>query len=336
MAQQNRYPESNRGREPSSFERQGEQGEADEGRYYPDRDFRGGRGDAPADQNRYSQGGYAEEFGRARGGERFSPGGRSQPDDGSERSAGGRNYANTGYRSEDYRNDENARFPRGDEGGLRAGASRMYGQGSDHANQRYRGADNTRFPRGEEGGLHNGPSRSYGFENDRLFGSPREGGSGRNDYGAYGGYSPPEYDSSGRSGLSGGYQQARPSHQGRGPKGYTRSDERLKELVCERLTEHPEIDASEITVQVSNQEVTLTGSVDSRRTKFLAEEVAEHSGAKEIHNQLRLSKQSAAGGSSGAEQSTSQTTTNSATSPAASGSSPYGSGATESKSRKNS
>ncbi len=311
MAQQNRYPESNRGREPSSFDRQrAEESQAEEGRYYPDRES---SGDASRDEHRYSQGGYAEEFGRGRGGERFSRGGRSQPHDNGSDDSSRRNYANTGYRSEDYRNDDDARFPRGEEGGLRAGPARSYGQDPGYSNQRYRGADNTRFPAGEEGGLYSGPSRSYGFENDRLFGPQSS-----------------EYDSSGRSGLSGGYRQAQPSYQGRGPKGYTRSDERLKEVVCERLTEHPGIDASEITVQVSNQEVTLTGSVDNRRTKFLAEEVAEHSGAKEIHNQLRVGNQQSAGTSS-AERSASS----SENSPAPSGATPYGS-AGESKSRKNS
>jgi len=39
-------------------------------------------------------------------------------------------------------------------------------------------------------------------------------------------------------------------HAGRGPKGYQRSDERIREDVCDRLTEHPAIDASEIEVEV--------------------------------------------------------------------------------------
>ena len=34
------------------------------------------------------------------------------------------------------------------------------------------------------------------------------------------------------------------AHRGRGPKGYRRSDERIREDVCERLTEDPFIDAS--------------------------------------------------------------------------------------------
>src|SRR5205085_11361201 len=48
--------------------------------------------------------------------------------------------------------------------------------------------------------------------------------------------------------------QRRGQHTGRGPKGYTRSDDRIMEDVCERLTQHGNIDASEITVQVNNGE----------------------------------------------------------------------------------
>lgn len=76
---------------------------------------------------------------------------------------------------------------------------------------------------------------------------------------------------------------------GKGPKGYQRSDDRIREDVCERLTRHPEIDASEIDVKVTNGEVTLTGTVDERLSKRMAEEVAENiSGVKDVHNQMRV------------------------------------------------
>src|SRR5262245_29949641 len=55
------------------------------------------------------------------------------------------------------------------------------------------------------------------------------------------------------------YEQRR--FAGRGPKNYKRSDERIEEDVCERLTENAELDASDITVQVQNAEVTLSGTV---------------------------------------------------------------------------
>jgi hypothetical protein len=78
-------------------------------------------------------------------------------------------------------------------------------------------------------------------------------------------------------------------HTGRGPKGYKRSDDRIKEDVCERLTQDPHVDASEIEVQVKEGEVTLTGSVENRDQKRRAEDVIENlSGVREVNNQLRV------------------------------------------------
>jgi osmotically-inducible protein OsmY len=53
-------------------------------------------------------------------------------------------------------------------------------------------------------------------------------------------------------------------HRGKGPKGDQHSDERIKEMVCERLQENPDIDPSDVTVNVCAGKVTLIGTVDSR------------------------------------------------------------------------
>jgi hypothetical protein len=77
---------------------------------------------------------------------------------------------------------------------------------------------------------------------------------------------------------------------GRGPKGYQRSDDRIKEEVCELLTQHHEIDATDIEVEVRNGEVTLRGSVDDRQIKRMAEDLVEHcTGVRDVQNQLRVS-----------------------------------------------
>jgi osmotically-inducible protein OsmY len=88
-------------------------------------------------------------------------------------------------------------------------------------------------------------------------------------------------------------------HRGRGPKGYARSDERIREDVSDRLSDDPEVDASEIEVSVANGEVTLTGTVESREARRRAEDCAEAvSGVKYVQNNLRM-KEGASSGMSG-------------------------------------
>lgn len=77
---------------------------------------------------------------------------------------------------------------------------------------------------------------------------------------------------------------------GVGPRGYQRSDDRIREDVCELLARHGQLDASNIEVTVQNGEVTLTGFVDSRWAKREAEDVADEAGGvSDVHNQLRVS-----------------------------------------------
>lgn len=78
-------------------------------------------------------------------------------------------------------------------------------------------------------------------------------------------------------------------HRGVGPKGYVRSDERIRELVCDDLMDDPWVDASGIEVAVKNGEVTLSGTVKTRDTKRWAEDIAEHAGGvKHVQNNLRV------------------------------------------------
>ena len=77
---------------------------------------------------------------------------------------------------------------------------------------------------------------------------------------------------------------------GRGPNGYTRSDERIREDICDRLTQHGLIDASQVEVTVANGEVTLRGHVSDRESKRRAEDVAESVfGVNDVRNELRTS-----------------------------------------------
>lgn len=82
--------------------------------------------------------------------------------------------------------------------------------------------------------------------------------------------------------------QQREQFRGRGPKGYRRSDERIKEDVNDRLSEGY-LDASDIEVVVQNSEVTLTGTVDRRSDKRKAEAIAESvTGVTNVENRVRV------------------------------------------------
>lgn len=97
-----------------------------------------------------------------------------------------------------------------------------------------------------------------------------------------------------QSGMGQRGAQSRPGmgqgmHRGKGPAGYQRSDERIKEAVSEALEHDEHIDATHIEVVVKNGEVMLTGTVDDRQQKRLAEECVEHlAGVKDVQNSLRV------------------------------------------------
>ena len=79
------------------------------------------------------------------------------------------------------------------------------------------------------------------------------------------------------------------SFRGRGPQGYRRSDDRIREDACECLMDDEYVDASEIEVEVRDGEITLSGTVESREQKRRAEHLLEElSGVNEVHNRLRV------------------------------------------------
>lgn len=80
-----------------------------------------------------------------------------------------------------------------------------------------------------------------------------------------------------------------PDYRGRGPRNYRRSDDRIREDVCERLTDDPHIDAADIEVAVRDGEVTLAGTVMSRPMKRRADDIAESVvGVANVQNGLRI------------------------------------------------
>jgi hypothetical protein len=78
-------------------------------------------------------------------------------------------------------------------------------------------------------------------------------------------------------------------HYGKGPKGYKRPDERIREEVCEAMSRQGYIDASDVEVTVENGVVRLAGTVASRSDKRGLEQIADRvHGVEEVRNEIRL------------------------------------------------
>lgn len=105
----------------------------------------------------------------------------------------------------------------------------------------------------------------------------------------------------------------------RGPKGYQRSDERLKEDISERLMEAHHIDSSEVTVDVRGAKVILEGVVPSRHMKHAIEDLVDACpGVQDIENRVRVASPNYQGtsGTTGSSGTTSQGSSGVTSSPA--------------------
>lgn len=140
-------------------------------------------------------------------------------------------------------------------------------------------------------GGYGGPNWGYGPGHEQRYGGPGWG------YGPQG-YGPrePGEDGYGRYardaggwGMERGRGMVRSGHRGKGPVGYTRSDERIREGVCEALTDDDSLDASHIEVTVRSGEVILAGTVEDRHSKRMAEDLVEGiPGVKDVQNQIKV------------------------------------------------
>ena len=82
---------------------------------------------------------------------------------------------------------------------------------------------------------------------------------------------------------------SRPTRTGQNfPKGYVRSDARIQEDVCERLSDSG-WDVSDVSVRVSEGRVLLEGTVDDRRIKHAIENCADDcAGVQDVENRIRV------------------------------------------------
>jgi len=212
-----------------------------------------------------------------------------------------RDYGQRGYAGSQYPQERD--FSSGYTG---YGSQRFPGTFGSSEDRRYeRDSDRTRFGRdygsnfGRDYGGNFGRDEGSNFGSnygDRYYGgsdwnrnlSQQRYGHGRE--GGYRGEHREHGESWGQQLRDAGQQMVRKVKRAfRGPKGYKRSDDRIREDVNDRLAQQDQLDPSEIEVSVVNAEVTLTGTVDARYEKFLAEEIADDvSGVNEVHNQLRV------------------------------------------------
>lgn len=191
----------------------------------------------------------------------------------------GRDYQSQGrYSERDWGEQDFDRF--------RGGEQRGYGGGRNYGGGFYTGESDRGHASGSD----------YGSSQYRGYGGGQQG-AGQYRGGQQGRYGEAQYGSEAgsdryREREQGGAGGARGMFRGRGPKGYQRSDERIREEVCECLTDDPMIDASNLEVNVKSGEVTLTGSVNSRQEKRRAVEIIEElSGVKDVHNNLRVTSE---------------------------------------------
>ena len=106
----------------------------------------------------------------------------------------------------------------------------------------------------------------------------------------------PELRNARRSGFAQGVRD----FFGVGPKGYRRSDERIREEVCEALARHPGVDASDIEVSVLNGHVTLAGTVENRWMKRQAQDAVEYvPGVEDTRIELTIAASSSGGDEGG-------------------------------------
>lgn len=190
-----------------------------------------------------------------------------------------RDYGTEGYGGERYRGQGGREFGEGswEQQGRGMGGGRDW---SEHGRSYLGGGGDWR----EEGRGEYGERGYYGGR-EGLAGSEFE--YRRSPYGRESEYA----RHAGYGGLGGEYGYGG-LYRGRGPRGYRRSDDRIREDVCDWLTDDPQIDASSMEVTVKDAEVTLSGSVNSREEKRRAEDLVEAiSGVKDVHNNLRVMPQ---------------------------------------------
>ena len=180
------------------------------------------------------------------------------------------------YGNQSYRNNQPGR---------RSYGSSMEDQDYDYGNRGAYSSDewntgDSGYRRGNTGYRgYDSNNDDWNYDRNRSMGS----GSWSQDYNQRN-----DWNDSNRSSAGSGSNQ----HRGKGPKGYKRSDQRIQEDINDQLSYHGDIDATDIEVKVQNGEVTLSGTVQDKKSKRLAEDIAEDiNGAGNVQNNIKVSKE---------------------------------------------
>jgi hypothetical protein len=267
-----------------------------QGQYYGGTDYGRGMGNDFYERGNYGQG---HDFGRGNRGDWSSnPNfGYDRQNDWNQGSSGRGGQFSSGY-NRDYDYGSGSPMNQGQlRGGWPRGGDYDYSSGYGGGQEGDWSGSSTRQNYGQGyfgGGRSMGQSRNWGQgqpDTHRDFGQGR--GFGDYDYGQS--QSSFGRGSRGQGGFGGGFGggQNRPwnqgPHSGRGPQGWQRSEERIREDVHEALTNHGWLDASNIQVEVKNGMVTLTGTVESRYAKRMAEDALDNvPGVNDVQNNLRV------------------------------------------------
>lgn len=296
------FPRSYRERDP---ERGGRESESSGEGGYPER-WSGGE---PGSEGRYfgegqyghqgSRQGYGTRYGQgyARAGENYGPRRREWGGDYGGEYRGSREARESEQwrqRSRDY-----PREPRYSSGGYGGGS---FSRGDYFGEPRY--PERPFSPReeytgdyGSRGYTGRGYSGGYGGESRGYGDEPRRwGGSGWGESREPRGWAEPR----GGWGESGDWSESREARGeerpgffrrlfNRGPKGYQRSDERIREDISEQLMLTSDVDSSDVSVTVVSGKVTLEGTVPSRFMKHRIEDIADACpGVQDIDNRIRV------------------------------------------------
>ncbi len=93
------------------------------------------------------------------------------------------------------------------------------------------------------------------------------------------------------AGFEPAHERSQQRMRNRGPRNWQRSDDRIQDDVCTRLSALDDVDVSEVSVSVHEGRVTLSGTVEDRWEKYRVEDVADDcAGVRDIDNQIRIAR----------------------------------------------